>query len=117
MKPLIKLSLFVLLFLGIAINSQAQQLKESVRDTATQKVTLDIEGMVCNFCETNMKESLEEIKGVKKVEKVDAKEGVAILWLTEGKTVTDDQFKKAVPNAGFELKKVTRGHKNSKKSF
>ncbi len=108
MKSLLTLSLFGLLLFGTALTVEAQKNEEKAEEDSDQKITLSIEGMVCSMCEKKMKGSLEKIDGVKKVEKVDAKEGVASLWLTEGKTVSDDQLKKAVENAGFKLKKVIR---------
>lgn len=108
MKSLITLSLFGLLLLGTTLATQAQQSDKKAAESADHKITLNIKGMVCSMCEKNMKGSLEKLDGVKKVEKVDAKEGVASLLLTEGKTISDDQFKKAVEKAGFKLKKVIR---------
>ncbi len=108
MKPLLTISLFGLLLVGTAFTTQAQQTNEKAQEATNQKITLNIDGMVCSMCEKKMKGSLEKIDGVKKVEKVDAKKGIASLWIAEGKTVTDDQFKKAAEDAGFTLKKVER---------
>lgn len=108
MKSLLTISLFGLLFLGTALSAQAQQTEEKNDKDASQKITLNIEGMACNMCEKRLNNALKKLDGVKRVEKVDAEEGAATLWIVEGKTVTDEKLKKTVENAGFKLKKVNR---------
>ena len=108
MKSLLTILLFGLLLFVSSATVQAQQTEEKTPEITDQKITLNIEGMVCSMCEEQMKGSLEKIDGVKKVEKVDAKEGAASLWVSSDKTITDDQFKKAVEDAGFKLKKINR---------
>ena len=108
MKSLLTVSLLRLLFLGTGLTAHAQQTKEKTEGTTGQKITLNIKGMVCSMCEKKMKGSLEKLDGVKKVEKVDAEEGIASLWVAANKTVSDGQLKKAVEDAGFKLKKVNR---------
>ncbi len=61
------------------------------------KTTVKIEGMMCEGCVKSVKESLEEVPGVKSVD-VNLKKGTAVVQ-QEG--VSDDALVKAVVDAGF----------------
>ncbi len=70
------------------------------------KKVVDIEGMMCNHCKMTVEKALEAIEGVDKVTvDLDAKHAVV-----EGCcSVTECQLKKAVEDAGFEVKGMKDG--------
>lgn len=108
MKSLLAIPFIGMLIIGTGFAVQTQTAEQEVNIESDQQVTLEVEGMSCSMCERSMKNSLEKLDGVERVDKVDAGEGVASVWLTSGKTISDEQFKKAVEDAGFKLKRVKR---------
>ena len=65
------------------------------------KETLQIEGMMCTHCEAHVKKALEAIPTVESAE-VSHEKGTAVVTLN---APTDrETFRKAVSDAGYELK-------------
>ena len=64
---------------------------------------LNIEGMSCMHCVNHVKEALEEIEGVKKVQVI-LNEKVA--YVETLKDIPFEVFEKAIEEAGYELVKV-----------
>ena len=63
------------------------------------KKVLSIEGMSCSHCVTHVKEALESVAGVSKVD-VNLREKQAVV---EGSTLDDAAMKSAVAEAGYEI--------------
>lgn len=108
MKSLLVISFVGMLVIVAGFSVQAQTAEQEANRESDHQVTLEIEGMSCSMCERSMKNSLEKLDGVERVDKIDAGEGMASVWLASGKTISDEQFKKAVEDAGFKLKRVKR---------
>lgn len=64
--------------------------------------TIVIKGMSCGHCATRVEKALNKINGVEA--KVDLESRTAKLNLTE--TVTDEQIKEAVDDAGYEMTEI-----------
>ncbi len=64
--------------------------------------TFQIEGMSCGHCELSVQEALDELEGVRG-SKADHKNGTVEVTYEEG-TVTNEQFKEAVGEAGYTLR-------------
>lgn len=108
MKSLIFLLTSGILILGISTVSVAQNTSEKeTKVSTTEQIKLEIEGMVCSYCEKNAKKSLRELEGVK-VESISASEGVARLTYTGTEPISDESLRKAVENVGYKLKKIER---------
>ncbi|MEX0770834.1 MAG: heavy-metal-associated domain-containing protein [Balneolaceae bacterium] len=107
-KSITTLLTSVILVLGLALPSHAQNEAEKQKATATgQQITLKIEGMACSYCEQSAKNALEKLEGVK-VDEVSASKGIARLTYTGSEPISDKTFKGTVENAGYKLKKVQR---------
>jgi copper chaperone len=63
------------------------------------KKVLSIEGMSCSHCVAHVKEALESVAGVSKVD-VNLREKQAVV---EGSTLDDTAMKSAVAEAGYEI--------------
>jgi copper ion binding protein len=63
------------------------------------KKVLSIEGMSCSHCVTHVKEALESVAGVSKVD-VNLRKKQAVV---EGSTLDDAAMKSAVAEAGYEI--------------
>ena len=68
------------------------------------KVTLKIEGMMCQHCVAHVTKALQEIDGVTAVE-VNLKKKIAIIERAE--TVSNEALVTAVTAAGYEVKKIS----------
>ena len=66
---------------------------------------LQVNGLVCPFCEFNVEKKLSKIDGVLKV-KANLKEGLVSVLVTEGKTLPEDILRQAITDAGFTLKSI-----------
>ncbi len=64
--------------------------------------TFQVEGMSCGHCELSVQEALDELEGVRG-SKADHKNGTVEVTYEEG-TVTNEQFKEAVEEAGYTLR-------------
>lgn len=77
-----------------------------VASSAPRTVIVDVDGMVCNFCATNIDKTLAKLPGVKAVD-VNLAAGKVVLQATEKQPV-DEDIRKAVKDAGFEPKAISR---------
>ncbi len=66
---------------------------------------LKVDGLVCPFCEYNIKKKLSKIDDVKDVN-VNLKEGTVKIVVAEGKKLQEDIVKQEISNAGFTLKSI-----------
>lgn len=66
-----------------------------------QTTTIKIDGMTCMGCVNSVKNVLEEISGVGKVE-VSLEQAKATILYDAGKT-NDDQLKEVIEDAGFDV--------------
>ena len=104
------LSILLVLVGAIALNAYGQA------DTTTtiqqdKAITLQIEGMSCEFCARGLKSSLEKLDSVS-IHEIDPKEGFAKLSFRQTHIPSDETLKETVENAGFKLVKVQRDTKD-----
>ena len=70
------------------------------KEIQTMEKTLNVKGMMCNHCEMHVKKALEALEGVASAQ-ADFHKGTAVVTLTA--EVSDEAFKKAIEEAGYEL--------------
>lgn len=85
---------------GSSVKVKRKKLKQVVR----QK-TVMIEGMTCEHCKARVESSLNALDGV--AAKVNLKKKTAVVSME--RDVSDEQIKKAVENAGYEVVKIRGG--------
>ena len=66
---------------------------------------LQVDGLVCPFCEYNVEKSLGKIEGVKMVE-ANLKEGTVVILVADGQTVSEERIRQAITDAGFTLQSI-----------
>ncbi len=66
---------------------------------------LQVNGLVCPFCEFNVEKKLSKIDGVLKV-KANLKEGLVSVLVADGETLPEDIVRQAITEAGFTLKSI-----------
>ena len=66
---------------------------------------LQVDGLVCPFCEYNVEKNLGKIEGVKQV-KVNLKEGSVAILVADGHTLAEERVRQAITDAGFTLKSI-----------
>ncbi|MBY0517911.1 MAG: heavy-metal-associated domain-containing protein [Bacteriovoracaceae bacterium] len=71
------------------------------------KVEVAIEGMTCGMCEGKVTEMLNKTGKCQNV-KVSVESKKASFETVKGKGITDSEIKKAVQDAGYDAKKITR---------
>ncbi len=101
MNKRIILSLSVLLLIPFSTKSETQY-------------QLQVDGLVCPFCEYNVQKKLSKLDGVVKVE-VNLKQGQVSVLMVDGKTLSEQQATKEMTDAGFTLKSFTQHKVKSQK--
>ncbi|MDC0662341.1 heavy-metal-associated domain-containing protein [Marinobacter sp. SS21] len=64
---------------------------------------LGVDGLACPFCAFGVEKRLTKVEGVTGIE-VEVADGVVRVTLQEGKTLTEEQARQAVAEAGFTLR-------------
>jgi len=107
---LMKVSMSCIMVIALAITSCAQQqkkeerttLKEQTKLVMMQKAKMPVDGMVCNACQSNVKQTIKSIDGVTDVE-VNLEKKFAVFTFDPAK-VKVKQVQKAVNDKGFEAR-------------
>jgi len=98
------------------INNPSKETKTSTPATTPSQsgivVQLTVDGLVCNFCATNISKTFSKLPEVAEVY-VNLAAKAVLLQLKEGKKLPEDQTKQIVTEAGFNL----RGISYPKESF
>ncbi|MFV1981265.1 MAG: heavy-metal-associated domain-containing protein, partial [Rhodothermia bacterium] len=68
-------------------------------------IVVEVNGLSCPFCAYGIEKRLKKIEGVEDLS-VLLEEGKVQLKMEEGVTVSEDRIKKAIDEAGFEMRSV-----------
>ena len=79
-----------------------------------EKITLQIDGMMCGMCENHVNEAIRNAFNVKKVESSHSKKTTVIE--TEN-TVSDDDIKAVIAKTGYTLQGIERAEGGKKGLF
>lgn len=71
-------------------------------------VTLNVSGMTCHHCVSSVKEELGEIAGVSNIDVALNTGGTSVVTFDADASVTDDQIRDAIDEAGYDIAEVTR---------
>lgn len=71
----------------------------------TQHAAIKIGGMACGGCANTVQEALNDIEGVKEA-KVDLENDAALVTFEEN-VVSEDDFREAIKQAGYEFKGIS----------
>lgn len=71
-------------------------------------VTLNVTGMTCHHCVSSVKEELGEIAGVTNVDVALNTGGTSVVTFDADASVTDEQIRDAIDEAGYDIAEVTR---------
>ena len=85
--------------------SENEKEKNEEKEKTMNEKTLKIEGMMCEHCEMHVKKALEALDGVESAS-ASHEQKCAKVTLKPGASVSDEAFKAAVSDAGYELKEV-----------
>jgi len=107
----ISLVTFTMLLIGISSMSLAQSANENDQ---TQQVQIRVDGLSCPFCAYGLEKKLQDIDGVSEI-KIDINQGLATLRVSEDKTVSEEEIRKVVKQAGFTPKEIVYANLPSKK--
>jgi len=99
--------LFALIITSLCLICQADD--KPINDTPSQPgavVQLTVDGLVCNFCATNISKTFSKLPEVSEVY-VNLAAKAVLLQLKEGKKLPEDQTKQIVTDAGFNLRGIS----------
>lgn len=87
-------TLLTVLFLTLTVTTAAL--------AAGPQYALQVDGLACPFCSYGIEKRLTAVDGVESVE-IDIEQGRAVVTMTEGGRLSEDQARQAVSDAGFTL--------------
>ncbi len=73
-----------------------------------QAFKLRVDGLACPFCAYGIEKELSSVEGVESID-IDIKEGVVIVTMADGVTLDESEARKAIKDAGFDLRSFERG--------
>ena len=100
MKPLIPL-VFILLTTGALPSRLHAQPAERPAD-----IVIEVDGLACPFCTFGIEKKLRKIEGVSELA-FSIEEGRIDVWLEDGARVSETEIRKAIADAGFEVRSIT----------
>ena len=95
--------LIVVLLMGLGTTGTLAQ-SENQELQGTVKVQVD--GLSCPFCAYGLEKKLKKLEGVTKIE-IDVENAFVLLTIKEGKTVTAEDIRQKVKDAGFTAREIT----------
>lgn len=69
------------------------------------KIKVGVDGLSCPFCAYGLEKKLKKMDGVAEI-KIDVENAFTILTIKEGKSVTEEEIRKNVKDAGFTARKI-----------
>jgi len=98
----LKISLKLIL---IAFMIMAPAMPVFSQDRPTQ-ITIRVDGLTCPFCAYGLEKKLKRLEGAESV-RIDIERGIAVISVAKGKSILEENLRKAVQNAGFTPRKIT----------
>ena len=77
----------------------------TISSDAETHYQLQVDGLVCPFCEYNVQKKLGKLDGVLKVT-ANLKDGVVNVCVADGKTLSEKKARQELTDAGFTLKSI-----------
>ena len=74
---------------------------------ATKRIDVAINGMVCSFCVQGIERKLSSLPATQSV-KVDLEKHLVSISLRPGATISDEQLRKLIRDAGFDVRQIHR---------
>ena len=74
---------------------------------SAEKIEIKVKGMVCSFCAQGIKKKFSSDDAVSKVE-VNLDDKWVKLELSENKTLSDEQIRKSITDAGYNVESIER---------
>lgn len=75
-------------------------------------IVVGVDGLACPFCAYGLEKKVKKLDGVEAVY-VDIDEGIADIKLKEGATLSEENIKKAVADAGFTVREIKYPNKET----
>ena len=79
----------------------------SIAATTPGRIEVAINGMVCSFCVQGIERKLRLLPATQAV-KVDLQKHLVNITLRPGETIADDQLRKLIRDAGFDVRQIKR---------
>ena len=83
---------------GTLAQSENQELKGTVK--------VQVDGLSCPFCAYGLEKKLKKLEGVTKIE-IDVENAFVLLTIKEGKTISAEDIRQKVKDAGFTAREIT----------
>lgn len=85
----------------------------SVQAQAANNITVEVNGLVCDFCAQAVEKVFGKDKAVKAID-VNLSERYVKIDLNEGLDITDEKVTKLITDSGYDVVKITRGDLDDK---
>lgn len=71
----------------------------------SERIDLTINGMVCSFCVQGVERKIRGLSATQNV-KIDLSKRIVQVWVRPGETIQDDQLRKLIRDAGFDVREI-----------
>lgn len=75
---------------------------------ATESIKMRVEGMVCAFCASSIEKKLKALPATSEIY-INLEKRVVAITTKDGETVSDNDLRKIIVDAGYQLQAVERG--------
>ena len=106
----------LILALGLWAPTLAAQQDPAAQEDEPRQIQVTILGMSCPFCVYGVQQKLQKLEGVTDLEVV-LETGLATLTLEDEADISNEQLKKTVKDAGFEVAKIVRNFESEYPDF
>ena len=69
----------------------------------TKQYEVKVDGLSCPICSYGLEKKLKSINGIENL-KIELTTGIVTFFIKEGKTITEDEVKKKITDAGYTFK-------------
>ncbi len=102
--------------LGLMAPALAAQQERPAQEDEPRQIQVTILGLSCPFCAYGVQQKLQKLEGVTDLEVV-LETGLATLTLEDDADISNEQLKKTVKDAGFEVAKIVRNFESEYPDF
>lgn len=92
---------------ALAILSTPLLITASFANPGTARIEVNINGMVCSFCVQGIERKLRSLPATQAA-RVDIKNHLVDITLRPGQSISDDQLRKLIRDAGFDVRSIRR---------
>lgn len=98
---------FLKIFLAVMVVLSAFHLQAASAAESGEKISVKVNGLVCDFCATTIKKSFKKIDAVSEVD-INLTEKLLTIQVKEGQSLSDEEITEHVTDSGYNIQEIVR---------